>query len=339
MSIDLKGHQIEGFRDALTSAFPSYGDLSMMVRIELGTKLQDISPPEPMPKVAFALILWAEERDLVERLLVGAMRTMGTNRKLLRFAQEVALSSNSAPAPALESMLIPSAPFENVAKWRAQLALVERCVGRVEIQQGANWIGFGTGFLVGPDLLMTNWHVAEQLQGAQARVQLDFALDAGGEPIAARTCLFAAAQPILTSRTPSWLIASSAIVDLDYALVRLREKVGSDPSPNGTGERGFLRPKPRGLMIGEPLLILQHPNADYLKLGIGSVTANVGTLAAPRLQYSTNTLAGSSGSPCFTLALDLVALHQCEGNAGIPLAAIQTDLVNRWRFTLPASNP
>jgi V8-like Glu-specific endopeptidase len=62
-----------------------------------------------------------------------------------------------------------------------------------------------------------------------------------------------------------------------------------------------------------------------------------------RVQYRTNTLPGSSGSPCFNIDWQLVALHHSGDpadvaragfNQGIPMAAIVALLKSRGRFDL-----
>jgi hypothetical protein len=334
MSIDLKGPQIEAFRSALMSAFLNYPQLEMMVRLRLDAKLQEIAAPAPLPEVAFNLILWAEQNDHLDELLAGALATVPTNRRLRLFAQEVALSSKAPPSRGLEAMLLPGAPFQDVAQWRARLARVELCVGRVDAQQDGNWYPLGTGFLVAPNLLMTNWHVAEPIVSHKGRVQLDFALDSQGATKPSRECGFI--EGPAAAGKPSWLLASSPIEKLDYALVRLGEAVGDDAVPGTAGKREFLRPNRSTPAPGEPLLILQHPEAQRLKLGIGSVRAAPASVDAPRIEYTTNTKEGSSGSPCFTLGLDLVALHQRGDNAGIPLSAIVDDMRSRSNIVLPA---
>lgn len=85
-----------------------------------------------------------------------------------------------------------------------------------------------------------------------------------------------------------------------------------------------------------PLIIMQHPKGEPLKLALDtdaiiSVNAN-----STRVTYKTNTEPGSSGSPCFNLNWDLVALHHSgdasfkpEYNEGIPLSAILALLKQR----------
>jgi hypothetical protein len=85
-----------------------------------------------------------------------------------------------------------------------------------------------------------------------------------------------------------------------------------------------------------PLMIVQHPDGSPLKLaldteGIIGLNAN-GT----RVRYATNTEPGSSGSPCFDLDWNLIALHQYGDrnyghpryNQGVPVNLIQARLTD-----------
>ena len=75
-----------------------------------------------------------------------------------------------------------------------------------------------------------------------------------------------------------------------------------------------------------PILILQHPNTEPLKLAVD--TAGVLKLYenGTRIRYATNTEPGSSGSPCFDIDWKLIALHhygdpqydQAQYNQGNP---------------------
>jgi hypothetical protein len=118
--------------------------------------------------------------------------------------------------------------------------------------------------------------------------------------------------------------------ELDYALIRLAGAAGAATVPTGR-ERGwvdvFAEPPP--VKPGLPLLIIQHPAEKPMQLAID--TAGVLTVNSnnTRLTYGVNTLGGSSGSPCFSFDLELVALHHsgsAMSNEGIPISAIARHL-------------
>ena len=187
-----------------------------------------------------------------------------------------------------------------------------------------------TGFLVGPDVVLTNHHVIEPVLEDKVKAQqFVFGLDRveldGVETYG----------PTYGLNTPSeranWLLAMNN--RLDYALLRLDGPAGDRPIVGGTNDpaaakRGWLALSAKGaqeLVNGAPLLIFQHPDGLPLRIDIRWVN----TVAATRVTYTTNTMPGSSGSPCFDRELRLSALHQGAAgalNEGIPVAAILADL-------------
>jgi hypothetical protein len=328
MGLDLKGKQVEALRDALKSAFPTWDDLDMMVEFELSSRLDDLVGRGPMNVVTLNLVRWARTEGRLDDLLTGALRRKPGNQALKRFAYEISLSSDALPAGKLEAMVMPSVPFANAAEWRARMARAERCICRVEIPDGGGWRGLGTGFLVGPDMILTNAHVARDVRqygGGSGRVQFDYAIDASGAEQGGRSCSFAA----------SWSSAESPVVELDFALVQLAERAGDEALDGGASKREWLSLKSHTFTIGEPFFILQHPNAERLKLGVGAVSEIASS--PPRVRYTSNTMPGSSGSPCFTMGWELVALHhagEAATNRGIPMSAILEKLAAMGKLGL-----
>jgi len=180
MALDLKGKQVEAFRDALLSGFPGWTDLDELVEFEFEKSLQAIAGPGNTEVVALEVVRWARKNGKLDELLAAALRRRPRNPDLQRFAYEVMLTSDFGPAPQLEALALPSVPFANAAEWRARMAAAERCVCRIEAYQLDRWHGVGTGALVGPDVVLTNAHVVSTIGNRPARAQLDYAIDAGG---------------------------------------------------------------------------------------------------------------------------------------------------------------
>src|SRR5262245_15503397 len=142
MGIDLKGKQVEAFRDALTSAFPSWSALEMMVEFERDKNLEKLVGRSGLDAVAFELVRWARREGRLDDLLAGAIRQNPGNPDLKRFAYEITLSSDAAPTGKLETMLMPSVGFPNAAAWRERMARAERSICRIEIPDGVDkWRG------------------------------------------------------------------------------------------------------------------------------------------------------------------------------------------------------
>ncbi len=236
--------------------------------------------------------------------------------------------------------------------------LVQRITDR------ANWICMvdagrgvcGTGLLVGPDLVLTNYHVIEALllsgEVGIGRCRFDFRTDPETEEVGAgRWVDFAAAD---------WLPAKSAYSDLDrqgartgfagdeldYAIVRLAEPVGGQPLADGDDAvgRGWLPIPDRTEMPSKSATVhvFQHPLKHRDGLGSGedvmpqkSTQGNVIEYLDLdlRMRHTATTYRGSSGAPCFDGRYRLVALHHAgdktsdiadygEWNQAIPIPAI-----------------
>ena len=137
---------------------------------------------------------------------------------------------------------------------------------------------------------------------------------------------------------------------LDYALVRLAEAVGSRPAvlhprpEEAVPARGWIRvPDAAPTFAAKmPLLIAQYPHGSPLKLAIDTraIDKDAGlwlNANATRVRYATNTEGGSSGSPCFDQGWKLIALHHYGDpaynhpryNQGIPIGLIRDRLKGR----------
>jgi hypothetical protein len=91
------------------------------------------------------------------------------------------------------------------------------------------------------------------------------------------------------------------------------------------------------------LFILQHPNAEPLKLALDNEAVIAVNGNGTRVRYRTNTEGGSSGSPCFSANWELVALHHAGDpawvpryNEGVPLPAILRLLEQRGKAAVLA---
>jgi V8-like Glu-specific endopeptidase len=195
---------------------------------------------------------------------------------------------------------------------------VIRTVCRVEIASSAGLI-LGTGFLLGPSTVITNYHVVEDVitkhaAPGQVTLRFDRTVNANGGEI----------RPGVPYRLASnWLIDSSPLADLDYALLRVDGHPGDDPIGGQTNgpTRRWLTPVSAPLQPGQPLFVVQHPQGRPMEVAF-DVVLNV---TPTRVTYRTNTEGGSSGSPAFSDQWDLLALHHVGAaayNEGIPFSAI-----------------
>jgi hypothetical protein len=148
-------------------------------------------------------------------------------------------------------------------------------------------VGAGTGFLVAPDLMMTNHHViadAEQARRAEASFFYELGIDKRERAIR------------IVGTADDALLFTDA--ELDVTLVRLK-----DPPVLGH----YLPLRPARLEQDRRVAIIQHPGGFLKKI---SIQNNLVAFADARLvQYYTSTQAGSSGSPVFDDDFAVVAIH------------------------------
>jgi hypothetical protein len=244
-------------------------------------------------------------------------------------------------APGLQRNIKSHLNLLSIGNWGRRLAETQRQVCRVEIGDKAA----GTGFLVGPMSVLTNWHVVETavLHGKVADIvcRFDYAEhpDGGRDP-GTRVAIdgavvwhrpYAPAELTSTPDKPPPLPT-----ELDFALINLASPVGRNLI--GGMERGWIKLPTSSVPVapGSGVIIVQHPDGGPMKLAIDSDAVQELPPPAdwPRIRYSTNTAAGSSGSPCFTMEWDLFAIHhfgdpawkQPVFNQGVPAHLVRQDI-------------
>ncbi|HEX8822513.1 MAG TPA: serine protease, partial [Archangium sp.] len=130
--------------------------------------------------------------------------------------------------------------------------------------------------------------------------------------------------------------------ELDYALLRVRGQPGHEVL-DAQRTRGWVRlpAEPYAFPPGSPILIVQHPRGDRLRLAIATDGIIAVNSTRTRVTYRTNTLGGSSGSPCFNQDWTPVALHHsgdsgfsAHYNEGIPLSTIRAQVPEAVRGQL-----
>ncbi len=335
----LTGKQFKALSEALLSAF-NRGELRRLVREELDERLEDLVAPGNLQDTVFELVGWAERRNEVETLMRGAVAANPGNRVLKRFVAAYEASiQRGISHQRLEKIVDHNQTFKTARRWRDKLERIERQVCRIERAGHAA----GTGFLVAPQVVLTNHHVvAQEIGGSPATslaVRFDYHLRAEVDvPDEGRACGLAA----------DWLIDSSPHdpVDeepppkayepgtdaLDYAFLRLADPVGEEVAADEA--RGFvaLPEDPPPLTVGGPVFIVQHQGGQVMSLAMKTDSIVEINDARTRVRHRTNTLGGSSGSPCFDSDWNLIALHHSgdptkikpEYNEGIPIQTIRT---------------
>ena len=353
----LSGKQTGRLSDALRDAFVNVDALEAFLDIMLEKRLENIvSLKLNYQTVAFKLIRTADAEGWVLRLLAGACDAFPGNAKLQELAAETGLSQvprsiNEALAKTrLERTVLEAIPFMDANAWHARLGELLAQVCRIEVHAGVHSAA-GTGFLVGPDLVLTNYHVIEVLRKNMGNprdtvLRFDYRRLADGTTMERGTEFRLAGDWLVAWQPPSEVDDMidpgdrlPAPDELDFALLRVAGAPGTQPIGRADGlsevpNRGWIlldEAGREGFDAGYPLFILQHPEDAPIKFvpGLsGGLNAN-GT----RLRHQVNTKPGSSGSPCLNARLELVALHHAGDpnydparrpawNVAVPIAAI-----------------
>jgi endonuclease G len=163
--------------------------------------------------------------------------------------------------------------------------------------------GFATGFIVAPGLIITNHHVfGAGSECAGCGIQFGYELE-NGHLLEGPVFAFDAARFFYTHEA------------LDCSIVA----VAPAALAGGTLLTGFrshiLSPALGKILVGQPVSIIQYPDGGPKKYGVRDNELLVP--AEPTdlfLQYTTDTLPGSSGSPAFNKDWEVVALH----HSGVP---------------------
>jgi hypothetical protein len=312
--------------EGLKSAFPDFGSLERMAQFRLGFPLREVTAERGMNEVVFALMRHMRARSQIGELLLSALEWQPTNVALARLASEVGIGSVGGDAIQVEALLRKSCPPVAPAQFLARLAEQESRV--CWIQMGT--LSGGTGFLVSPDLVLTNAHVADVLRtgavaAADVTVRFDYRTLADGTLLSPGRVVTLQENAILDWSPPdpadlaTGTSANPAEENLDYALLALTEPVGNEPvgaQPQpGAAIRGWLKASPgTAPKLESPLFILQHPGGAPLQMAWGGRVVGVNANGT-RVRHDVDTDRGSSGSPVFDCSLSLVAVHHA-GSAG-----------------------
>jgi endonuclease G len=175
---------------------------------------------------------------------------------------------------------------------------VARIVNSIDPHMVAD--GFATGFLIHDGLLLTNWHVFPDKASA-AGTGANFLYEQGERGLEAGLTFAIDPDRFFFSHEP-----------LDFALVGVApQAVGGE----SLEELGIIVPTQATskILVGQPIDIIQYPDGGPKEYATRN-NRLVDILDEGFLHYETDTLEGSSGSPAFSEAWELVALH----HAGIP---------------------
>jgi endonuclease G len=188
-----------------------------------------------------------------------------------------------------------------------------RAVCRINIYSATGEEGFGTGFLIAPQILITNHHVIPtEAYAEKSYAEFNYEKGTNDLPLSLKVFYL----------DPSKLFYSNE--ELDYTLVWLKDK--STDGFSVPSDFGFLPLNPNlgKTKEGNFVSIIQHPDGKMKKVALRQ--NEITNLTLPKfIRYVTDTKSGSSGAPVFNDKWEVVALH----HAGVPRYNDEGKILNR----------
>lgn len=163
--------------------------------------------------------------------------------------------------------------------------------------------GIATGFIVAPGLIMTNHHVfGTPGECAGCGIQFGYEREKGQ----------IVDGPVFAFDTGRFFYTNEA---LDCSIVAVAPAALAGTALLTDFRSHVLSPALGKILVGQPVSIIQYPDGGPKKYGVRD---NELLVPAERtdlfIQYTTDTLPGSSGSPAFNKDWEVVALH----HSGVP---------------------
>ncbi|CAA9200826.1 trypsin-like peptidase domain-containing protein [Flavobacterium collinsii] len=185
----------------------------------------------------------------------------------------------------------------------AKGVIKSKSVAKVEIKIASNRFNVGTGFLFKIEnfdelFFITNYHVISNREDIhKAKIIFDFELDIFGNSLPSKS--------FAIDETGPWY--GSEINEFDATIFKLKDE------ENQLSNYGYIELKEVDISKNDFVNIIQHPGGEFKQI---SIYHNIVTNTNDRIvQYLTDTLKGSSGSPVFNSDWDVIALHHSGGGS------------------------
>jgi endonuclease G len=174
-----------------------------------------------------------------------------------------------------------------------------RAVARVVINDDrGQLVGYGTGSMISPNLMLTNHHVLDTAQAAStSQVEFDYQDGIDGKLLNVTT---------FGLDPDRFFLADEA---LDFAIVAVRAGT-KELAPFGFNR---LIKSDGKILVGEFVTIVQHPRGEKKQVALRENKVIDGP--DRYVHYSADTEPGSSGSPVFNDQWEVVALHHASVKA------------------------
>ncbi len=233
-------------------------------------------------------------RSLTESIAAGFTRDIGAQ------IGTASLTAEDVSDAVLERVINETRDFQFI-EFLEMAIWVAKSVGRVVTRLKDGRMSYGTGFMVSPDLLITNHHVFPSLDMAsRSTIEFNFQRDRFGDPLPVKAFQLDPARFFLNDK------------QLDYALVAVKQD--ANETLNQFGWCPLIK-DPGKIIPTENINIIQHPLGEVKQIVIRE-NRLIDTFQGEDdfLHYEADTEPGSSGSPVFNDQWEVVALH----HSGVP---------------------
>ncbi|MGO7301410.1 serine protease [Rhizobium ruizarguesonis] len=292
---------------------------------------------------------------------IAILRTETRNGSLLRGLNHILAGNRLASLAELQANVqAPEDPFFNGDFIDLHYPRVQRTVCAIGLGGRVNALR-GTGFLIAPDLVLTNFHVVKDFLAVQSENGEDkITSTVAGDQLFFFFDYFSAPRPLVPpdiqrphesamvrAITDGWLVrarrdfsedgrppyAGEVHEKHDYAVIRLARDLGNVPSRRSGGSlRGWLTLNNDISFfdeIGNRLIVPQHPEGAEQLWDVGIYARQ--DPSKTRIWYSVNSEKGTSGAPAVDRKGRLYALHNASvrDKDGLPLQLEQGLKVNQ----------
>jgi hypothetical protein len=283
---------------------PSSGRVQRILRSN-GIPLKHINFSQAADDVWYEVIDEARKLQLEIDLIKAVREDYGDEEQLREIENGLVSLTQPKEAPTIsDANFIPSdsaiETLEKIIDTQSTLLPISfleigliraRSVARIKRADGT----LGTGFLVGENLLLTNNHVLPSRDDARVAVaQFNYQRDPNGLDVSP--------------------VEHTLDADIDYGFATSKEDDWTAVRVKGNLSRwGKIDLNAaKSVSVNERVNIIQHPAGGPKQIALYH---NVVAYADGRLvQYLTDTMPGSSGSPVFNSQWEIVALHHAGGN-------------------------
>ena len=318
--LSLDHRQVAALRKVILRVF-SPADFDILLQDEFDIPSHAIAAGN-FVNIAHDVIVSFKQQGKDGELVRAILDARGQNPEVQQFLRSIKFGTFEKDDAALQALVREEDPAMDLLPWLADAEARRRQICQIGYTTVSGSV-MGTGFLIGPDLVMTNYHVigplkAEPGQAGSAVLTFDYTLTSTGDSLGTTRTVGLAADWLVDCLPPADgdVVAGGAAPtpnELDFAVLRIAQKLGDEELfVSGMGhspERKWVDLcQAEHSVTGAPgVMILQHPKGNPLKVAFGRVTSVVGDIG--RLRYDTETQHGSSGAPVFDMKWRLVGLH------------------------------